>query len=109
MTNGTEVEWTPGTSLVVVRGEVDLGARRHLSGVLCSAVDAAEPDADLVVDLGGVAFMDSTGLQCLVSAHRRAAARGVRLVLGPVSEPTSLVIRTTGLDALFHFDPPLAD
>lgn len=64
--------------VLAVRGDVDIATapvlRERLTHVL------ADPKA-VVVDLGGVGFMDSTGLGVLVAAYNRAVAAGATLVL----------------------------
>ncbi len=58
--------------VIVVRGEVDMAA----GPLLDNAIEARELDDPVVLDLGGVEFIDSSGLRRLLGASRRAAARG---------------------------------
>ena len=54
------------TVLVVLTGDVDLLARENTSALVEEAAEKAiASGADVVVDLGGVDFMDSVGLACL--------------------------------------------
>jgi anti-sigma B factor antagonist len=91
------VERRQDAIVVLVSGQVDINAAPVLRERLIDVfMDAGHGDA-LVVDLGQVSFIDSTGLGVLVGAHRRAVASSVRMsvVVGP---DTRRVIRLTGLD-----------
>jgi anti-anti-sigma factor len=89
-----------GTSLVQVRGELDMFDAPQL-GRLLDAERAA--GHDLVVDLRRLTFIDSSGLAVLVWAAQSAArsGRGLRLLAPPPA-----VMRTfdvTGLRTLLPF------
>ncbi len=58
-----------GTAVVSVRGEVDLYTAPRLWETLDAAI--AGTPAELVIDLSAVTFLDSTGLNVLVQAHKR--------------------------------------
>ena len=68
-----------GLVLVSVAGPVDLTASGSLSSGLGSAIaDAvAEGRSRVVVDLSGVGFLDSSGINALVGAYRSGRSRGV--------------------------------
>ena len=53
------------------------------------------------VDLRDVVFMDSSGLQALVSLNNRARERGRVITLVSVSEPVARLLALTGLDGQF--------
>ena len=57
-----------------------------------------EPGAQLVLDLGEVTFMDSTGIRLILQAREHALRHGgeLRLVRGP--EPVMRVLELVGLD-----------
>jgi anti-anti-sigma factor len=86
---------------VALRGEIDLAAKDELWRVFSTAVT---PGRHLVVDLTEVSFMDSSGIEALCMARRRALGAG-----GAVSlrNPSPVVMRTleiTGVDSLFVID-----
>jgi anti-anti-sigma factor len=56
--------------------------------------------AEVVADLSGTEYMDTTGVAVLVGAHRRAGAHGVRLVVAGASEAVLRMIRVTGLSGV---------
>ena len=51
--------------------------------------------------LRDVVFMDSSGLQALVSLNNRARSRGLAVTLVSPSEPVSRLLALTGLDSQF--------
>lgn len=57
------------------------------------------------VDLGGVTFVDSSGLGALVRLQRRADADGRRLRLANVPRSVARVLDLTGLTELFEERP----
>ena len=69
------VEECANASVVHVRGELDLASAPVLREVLVSVL-AAAPATHLIVDLGGVEFIDSTGIGVIVGAHQRVTANG---------------------------------
>src|SRR5206468_6962601 len=67
-----------GVVVLSVRGEVDLATAPILDQKITAA--EAEDSAEIIVDLDRVTFMDSTGLQVLLS-HILAAQNGTRIRL----------------------------
>ena len=63
----------------------------------------------MVVDLGRVEFLDSTGLGVLVGAHRRLRARDGSLDLVCPHERLLKVFRITGLDNVFDIHASVED
>jgi anti-sigma B factor antagonist len=66
-----------GTTVVALRGEIDLLTAQPLSARLDMLT--AGPRPDLVLDLRYVSFIDCAGLGALCRAQNRTAARGGRL------------------------------
>lgn len=83
------------TIVAAVVGELDLHSAAILRSVLNSAEDS-RPD-QIVVDLGGLAFIDSAGIGVLVGALRRAEARGAGLTAVNVSRTIQGVLDVTHL------------
>ncbi|MET8231730.1 STAS domain-containing protein [Micromonospora sp. NPDC005298] len=94
----------PGRIVVTLTGECDLAARDELTSVLASAVRGAPV---VVVDVGGLRFLDSTGLHTLVTAHRSAHADGRRLYAVNADGPVATVLDITGVGHLLS--PPADD
>lgn len=80
-TGGFRVDRTRshGATVLVVRGELDIAAAPLLRDRIAEAV--AGGGTEIVCDMAGVNFVDSSGLSVLVSAHKRALAGAVRFVL----------------------------
>lgn len=81
-------------------GELDLAAAPMLSEAIASCV--LKRPVELVVDLGGVTFMDSSGLRVLIDGHRIATDNGVPLVLRQVPPQVQRVFELTGTSDLFE-------
>ncbi|MEI7032113.1 STAS domain-containing protein [Streptomyces pratensis] len=63
----------------------------------------------LVLDLGGLAFCDSTGITVIVAARNRASAAEAAVVLAAVPAHVSRVFRIVGLDRVFTSCPTAQD
>ncbi|MGK5551711.1 STAS domain-containing protein [Actinomadura kijaniata] len=82
-------------TLVRVQGELDVVSRERFEEALSSVIDTGAPT---VVDLRQVTFCDSTGLNAIVAAHRRAAERGTPLALLSPPQRVARVFHITGVD-----------
>jgi anti-sigma B factor antagonist len=69
-----EVTAWPGATVVVPKGDLDLAAADPLRRALTALIDRRQ--ARLVVDLGRVLYIDSSGLGVLVAAMKQARAAG---------------------------------
>ncbi|RLP90068.1 STAS domain-containing protein [Micromonospora sp. CV4] len=94
----------PGRIVVTLSGECDLATREELTVVLSAAVRGAPV---VVVDVGGLRFLDSTALHSLVTAHQTARATGRRLYAVNATGPVAAVLDITGVGALLR--PPADD
>jgi anti-sigma B factor antagonist len=81
-------------------GELDIAS----AGALEEELRRAETLADTVtVDLGGLRFIDSSGLHVISSAHQRTALSG-RLCLRRGSHAVQTVFRVTGNEDALPFE-----
>jgi anti-anti-sigma factor len=78
-----------------VDGELDLATARVLAAHLDPLPGGA---GDVVVDVSGIRFVDSTGLSVLVQAHHTARSAGRRLVLAAPSARVRRLLEITALD-----------
>jgi anti-anti-sigma factor len=85
--------------LVTPGGEVDGSTCGALGEVLRNA--AREDGGNIVLDLQGVGFMDSSGLAVLLNAHRRLTRAGRRLHIAVPDGPVRRLLRQSGLDSTF--------
>jgi anti-sigma B factor antagonist len=88
------------TYTVTVVGELDLA----VVGRLDAHVDDAFREAErVVIDLSGAQFVDSSAINALVRAHRRAERRSVRFEIVPAPGPVQRVFRVCGVDSHLPF------
>ena len=80
-----------GTTRIELAGELDIATAPELENVLETRF--ADPGADLVLDLQGVTFLDSSGLRAVLVASRAAKDAGRRLVVVPGDGQVLRVIR----------------
>ncbi|MFD9429498.1 STAS domain-containing protein [Streptomyces sp. NPDC060002] len=93
-----------GVRVVTVRGEIDHAVRDVLSEALLSE-DGAAPPLRVVADLSGVTFMDSSGINVFLAAHRRVSDAHGWLRIAAAQEPVLHVLRLVGVDALLACHP----
>ncbi|HEX6872741.1 MAG TPA: STAS domain-containing protein [Micromonosporaceae bacterium] len=86
-------------TVLEIGGEIDVYTAPKLRERLIDMVGAGEKR--VVVDLGRVEFLDSTGLGVLVGAHRRLRAGDGSLRLVCPHERLLKIFRITGLDSVF--------
>ena len=96
-----------GATVVVVRGEIDLSTVPKLSDQLDELIN--EDRVDLIIDMGGVGFIDSTGLGALVGARKKALAKDGSVQLACVQQKILKVFRITQLTELFPVHDSVAD
>jgi anti-sigma B factor antagonist len=80
-----------GTARLELHGELDIGT----AATLDTAVDRALEDGcrEVVLDLGGTTFMDSTGLSALIRAARAVdRRRGTMAVVSPPGSEARVLI-----------------
>ena len=92
-----------GAVSIALAGELDLAGARQLEARL-DEVERENPQR-LVIDLGSLAFIDSTGLRLLLQADARAKERGCELLLRRGEPSVQRVFEVTGaLDVLRFAD-----
>lgn len=85
-----------------VTGEIDHHAARLLMAELVNRVDAAMP-RELTLDLGGVSFMDSSGIAVVLRTWKRMRELGGSMALQNVPPQAAKVLRAAGVDKLLPF------
>lgn len=83
---------------VHLTGEQDLATAPELRDRLAGLLRPG--DRDVVVDLGGVTFFDTSALEVLLDAHRLGLATGAGLFLRDVPDHVRRVLRITGTGRL---------
>jgi anti-sigma B factor antagonist len=95
-------------TIVTVAGEIDLYTAPRLHSELATAV-SGEGLPRVLVDMTGVEFCDSTGMNVLLAALRRARERGGELVLAGPRPAVRKILQVTGLESVFTvLDDPAA-
>ena len=92
----TEVSEIAGWTVVSVYGELDVATSPDLRERLIRLV--SEGRVQLVLDLDGVDFLDSTGLGTVVSALKRVRTHGGDLRLVCTEARITRLFQITGLD-----------
>jgi anti-anti-sigma factor len=87
-------EWDADTGVVWLRGELDISTNPVLSQVISEALVAA--DADLVLDLSEVLFIDASTVAVFARTQDALAARSRSLVLRAPSRCANRVLELTG-------------
>jgi anti-anti-sigma factor len=79
-----------------VSGDVDL----ETFGLLEAPLQTLQLDgrSNIVVDLSGIGFIDSTGVRVIVEAHRRAVVRGRTLLIRGAPEQVLRLFQLTATD-----------
>lgn len=92
---GLDYEIRGTTAEVVIDGDLDMAAAFKLEPAIERVVSTNDV-RELVIDLGGVEFIDSAGLGSLLSAHERLNGLGIRSKITRPSEAVERVLDATG-------------
>jgi anti-sigma B factor antagonist len=85
--------------VVILTGEVDIFTAPQFKERLLELLDSGVKR--LVVDLGGVTFIDSTALGVLIGGVRRVHSAGGAMTIVVTTRPVERVLSVTGLDRVF--------
>jgi len=96
--------------VIDVSGDLDVATARALRDRIAHRSDNTpgeqradgSVDRDVVVDLGGVGFTDSAGLNGLIVAHYDCEAAGTRLTLVNVPARLRRLLELACLDSVLH-------
>lgn len=91
------------TLYAVLDGELDHHRAREILAELDRQIDLELPRR-LTLDLGGVSFMDSSGIAVLLRASRRMKELDGTLRVVHVPQQAAKVLRTAGLDKLMELE-----
>lgn len=90
-----------GRVVIFAAGDIDLAT----AGMLREALERALANSDsVVVDVGDVGFIDSSGLNALVWGHQLAQTSGGSLQLRRPSPMLCRLLEITALDSLLVID-----
>jgi anti-anti-sigma factor len=91
-----------GDHVLLVQGEVDMESAPRL---LDEIQHGLKRGARTVVDLAGVAYIDSSGIAVLVQGLKTAMKRGTEFVLRAPSAQVAAVLKLAQLQQLFRIEP----
>ncbi|MFD0205884.1 MULTISPECIES: STAS domain-containing protein [Saccharothrix] len=103
----TRVHHHEGIVVVEVVGEIDMACESPVGTVLAAQLD--QRPAGLVVDLTGIDFFGSAGIQLLVEAIERAKLRGVTLAVATDRRAVLRPLEITLVREVLDVHPTLAD
>jgi anti-sigma B factor antagonist len=84
---------------IALDGEIDAHTAPELAA---RYTELPAGDADVVIDMSKVDFMDSSGLRVIIELHQRAENAERRLVLRAPSQPVARLIEVSGLNGHLH-------
>ena len=103
----TEIVFLDSTRTLFVHCTADLTVRNAVAvrDAVRSAWDDTPPTTEVLMDLGEVRHMDSSGVGALLELAYRARQRGVPLALSRLRESPRRLLDRTGLASLFRIHP----
>jgi anti-sigma B factor antagonist len=96
-----------GVTVIAVSGEIDVYTAPKLREKLISLVEAGS--YQLIVDMEGVEFLDSTGLGVLVGGLKRVRAHDGWIDLVCTQSRIQRIFRITGLNKVFSIYDSVAE
>jgi anti-sigma B factor antagonist len=87
-------------TIVTISGEIDLYTAPRLHSELGAVLVDGMPTR-VVIDMSGVEFCDSTGMNVLLSCLRRVRERGGELEIASPKPAVRKILQVTGLDSVF--------
>ncbi len=93
------VRWVEKSAVVDVQGDIDLHRSSEFQAALLKLLD--KKPTKLVINLAGVAYMDSSGVASLVKLLSRARKMGLPLSLVGLVDRVRSVFEITRLDSVF--------
>lgn len=90
---------TLGTPVITANGDIDIysvaGFKSSINELLDTGVN------ELIIDLKGVEYVDSSGFGALLGATKRVRPNGGKIILAGCSESVARVMKITQLDTIF--------
>ena len=91
----------PRGLVIAIAGDLDLAAAPELVACLL-----ANTDRDVTLDLGGVTFLDSSGINALIHGYHAFRDAGHTLRTTGEREHVLKVLQLTGITTMLHGDQP---
>jgi len=84
-------------------GEIDMATAPLIDDAFASVLD--EGYNRIAIDLSGVDFIDSSGLNALIRARNIVNGRGLTLIISKLSDQARRLFELSGLMTVFTFAP----
>ncbi|MEU6621977.1 STAS domain-containing protein [Streptomyces litmocidini] len=97
-----------GVRIVTLQGEIDHTTKNVLHNALLPPDDTAAPPR-IVADMAGVTFLDSSGLNILISVHRHVSEAQGWLRIAAAQKAVQRVLSLVGLDTVIPCHLTVAD
>ena len=94
-------ELNSDVTIVLLSGRLDMETADADSPALEQALQ--QSPAGVVVDMGAVGFISSSGLRMLIAAHQSAQEAGKPLALVRAQPSVYKIFKVSALDAMFRF------
>lgn len=94
---------TPSGPVIEVAGQLDHDNAPELRSLL-PGLDI-RVGQQLILDLGGLTFCDSSGITALIAARNHALSAHGTIALAAVPDPVRRIFRIAGLDEVFPSHP----
>lgn len=95
---GIDVQKVEGLPVLLVKGEIDIYTAPMFKQAVVGLV--SDGHSNVVIDLSGVTFMDSSGFGTLLGATRRLRPAGGGLYLAGANTTIQRMLRLTRLDTI---------
>jgi anti-sigma B factor antagonist len=89
--------------LIELQGDVDLHHSPQLRQTLSDVI--SQKPSKLVINLGDVRYMDSSGVATLVEALQRVRKANLKMALAEMSDRVKSVFEIARLDTIFNIHP----
>ena len=91
----------PPAAMLRLSGDIDLATADDVVARGAKLLTHRPPGVPLIVDLGEVTFLDSSGLSALVRLRRAAEAQGSQVLLRDVPQRVTVLLELAGLAEYF--------
>jgi anti-sigma B factor antagonist len=92
-----------GVTVVRVEGQLIVGNRQELKGLIQTALEAGE--RKFLIDCSATGYIDSSGLGALVTVSKKVREHGGELRIAGLNDDLRSLFELTKLDSLFHISP----
>lgn len=91
---------THGTPVITANGDIDIYSVASFKSKINEILDTGVNE--LIIDLKGVEYVDSSGFGALLGATKRVRPNGGKIILTGCSESVARLMKITQLDTIFE-------